>query len=144
MDVLESGKMVSSQADELDINGFIIVFTSNISKEDFPKRISPELRSRFDYKGMFTRLYDEDKIKYIEFRVNNIIRKYNETFARDLGFDVLEYILSHINVSQYHNMRDINKRIKTQFVKYIDEHKCKTTIKQLFDIKTLLSDILPE
>lgn len=144
LDVLESGKMVSSQADELDINGFIIVFTSNISKEDFPKRISPELRSRFDYKGMFTRLYDEDKIKYIEFRVNNIIRKYNETFAGDLGFDVLEYILSHINVSQYHNMRDINKRIKTQFVKYIDEHKCKTTIKQSFDIKTLLSDILPE
>ena len=40
LDVLESGKMVSSQADELDINGFIIVFTSNISKEDFPNRIS--------------------------------------------------------------------------------------------------------
>ncbi len=67
LDVLESGKIVSSQAEELDINGFIIVFTSNITKEDFPNRISPELRSRFDYKGRFTRLFDEDKIKYIEF-----------------------------------------------------------------------------
>lgn len=41
-------------------------------------------------------------------------------------------------------MRDINKRIKTQFVKYLDEHRCETTIKQSLEIKSLLSDILPE
>ena len=120
LDVLESGKMVSSQADELDINGFIIVFTSNISKEDFPNRISPELRSRFDYKGRFTRLFDEDKIKYIEFRVNTIVKKYNAVFRGNLGNDVLEFISSKINVSQYHNMRDLNKCIKNEFINYLD------------------------
>ncbi|EDO25758.1 predicted protein, partial [Nematostella vectensis] len=30
LDVLESGKMVSSIAEEIDLNGFIIIFTSNI------------------------------------------------------------------------------------------------------------------
>lgn len=49
LDVLESGKIVSSLADEIDLNGFIIIFTSNISKENFQNKISPELRSRFDY-----------------------------------------------------------------------------------------------
>lgn len=43
MDVLENGKMVSSLAEEIDLNGFIIIFTSNISKEDFTQVISPEL-----------------------------------------------------------------------------------------------------
>jgi hypothetical protein len=55
-------------------NGFIIVFTSNISKENFTNKISPELRSRFDYKGLFTLLYNQDKKKFVEFRVKSIIK----------------------------------------------------------------------
>ena len=66
LDVLESGKIVSSLADEIDLNGFIIIFTSNISKENFQNKISPELRSRFDYKGLFTLLYNKDKQKFVE------------------------------------------------------------------------------
>lgn len=72
LDVLESGKIISSLAEEIDLDGFIIVFTSNINKEDFLNRISPELRSRFDYKGLFTLLYNQDKRKFVEFRVKNM------------------------------------------------------------------------
>ena len=43
--------------------------------EDFKKKISPELRSRFDYKGMFNLLTDEDKLKFVHFRVNQIVDK---------------------------------------------------------------------
>ena len=39
LDVLENGKIVNSQADEYDINGYIIVFTSNITKENFKNKI---------------------------------------------------------------------------------------------------------
>lgn len=70
--------MTSSLGDEIDLNGFIIVFTSNITKEDFSKRISPELRSRFNYKCMFTVLSNKDKEKYIEFRVGSLIKKSNK------------------------------------------------------------------
>lgn len=143
LDVLESGKMVSSQADELDINGFIIVFTSNITKEDFPNRISPELRSRFDYKGRFTRLFDKDKIKYIEFRVTNIVKKYNATFNDSLGNDVLELILSKIIVSQYSNMRDINKRIKSEFINYLDNTRI-APIESKSKIKAFLHNLLSD
>ena len=101
LDVLESGKIISSLAEEIDLNGFIIVFTSNISKQDFPLKISPELRSRFDYKGQFTLLYDEDKEKYVEFRVNSIVRKVNKEYETQLPENLLEYFLQKIDVSKF-------------------------------------------
>ena len=121
LDVLESGKIISSQAEEIDITGFIIVFTSNISKEHFASRISPELRSRFDYKGMFTRLYSEDKKKYMEFRLESITKKYNDCFKDQLPDNLFEGFLNKINVGKFHNMRDLNKKIKRVFVDYISK-----------------------
>lgn len=119
LDVLESGKMTSSLGHEIDLNGFIIVFTSNISKEDYKKRISPELRSRFDYKCMFTLLDNEDKIKFLEFRANSIAKRINRDAGDRLGADFSQYLKSAIDVSRYQNMRDINKQIKKIFVEYL-------------------------
>lgn len=123
LDVLESGKLVSSLAEEIDLDGFIIVFTSNISKEDFSNKISPELRSRFDYKCQFTLLYNEDKKKYVEFRVNSIVKKVNEKYETQLEENLHERFLAQINVSDYNNMRDLNKKIKTVFVDYVTSEK---------------------
>ena len=127
LDVLESGKIISSLAEEIDLDGFIIVFTSNISKEDFPQRISPELRSRFDYKGQFTLLYDDDKKKYVEFRINSIVRKVNKEYATQLPENLYEYFLDEIDVSKFTNMRDLNKKIKRTFVDYITVEQNTTT-----------------
>lgn len=119
LDVLESGKIISSLADEIDLNGFIIVFTSNISKENFVQRISPELRSRFDYKGLFTLLYNNDKRKFVEFRVKSITKKFNNEFEYKLDDNLYLHFLSLINVDKYNNMRDLNKKIKRVFVDYV-------------------------
>lgn len=119
LDVLENGKIVNSQAEEYDINGYIIVFTSNISKDDFKKKISPELRSRFDYKGMFNLLTDDDKIKFVHFRVNQIVDKYKELVSANLPNKLHDEIVGSIDVTQYKNMRDLNKKIKDTFVEKI-------------------------
>lgn len=119
LDVLDNGKIVNSQAEEYDVNGYIIVFTSNISKEDFKKKISPELRSRFDYKGMFNLLTEEDKLKFVHFRVNQIIDKYKECVSVDLPDKLHDEVVSAIDVTQYKNMRDLNKKIKDTFVEKI-------------------------
>lgn len=119
LDVLENGKMISSLAQEIDLNGFIIIFTSNISKEDFKKVISPELRSRFDYKGYFSILKNEDKIKYVEFRIDSIIRKFNKNVANVLEDEFKFEVFNEINVTKFKNMRDLNKTIKQTFVEKI-------------------------
>jgi ATP-dependent Clp protease ATP-binding subunit ClpC len=119
LDVLENGKVVNSQAEEYDVNGYIIVFTSNISKDDFKKKISPELRSRFDYKGMFNLLTDEDKLKFVHFRVNQIVDKYKEHVSSDLPEKIHDEVVASIDVTQFKNMRDLNKKIKDTFVERI-------------------------
>ena len=119
LDVLENGKVVNSQAEEFDVDGYIIVFTSNISKENFKNRISPELRSRFDYKGIFNILYDEDKNKLVHFRINEITEKYNKFVSSDIPEKLHEKIASKIYVSKYKNMRELNKKIKDVFVEEI-------------------------
>ena len=112
LDVLESGKMTSSLGGEIDLNGFIIIFTSNISKDDFSKRISPELRSRFDYKCMFTVLSNKDKQKYLEFRTKSIVAKISHNQDPELVSYLLRFFYKNINVADYNNMRDLNKMIK--------------------------------
>ncbi|UWX61766.1 AAA family ATPase [Chryseobacterium oranimense] len=119
LDVLENGKMISSLAEEIDLNGFIIIFTSNISKENFTQAISPELRSRFDYKGYFTLLYSRDKLKFVEFRINSIIYKFNKNFPTHLTNEIKEELIQQIDVDKFSNMRDLNKEIKSKFVDYI-------------------------
>ena len=118
LNVLETGIMESSLGEQMDLNGFIIIFTSNISKEDFRVRISPELRSRFDYKCIFTLLSDEDKRKYIEFRAKTITNKVKSEFNIDLEDNLKTYLLE-IDVSSYKNMREINKQIKVKVLSYI-------------------------
>lgn len=119
LDVLENGKIISSLAQEIDLNGFIIIFTSNVSKEDFPKRISPELRSRFDYKGFFTLLSVKDKRTFVEFRVNDIIEKFNKNYSTVLPNEINKTICNQIKVEQFENMRELNKSIKDIFVKCV-------------------------
>lgn len=123
LDVLENGKIVNSQAEEHDVSGYIIVFTSNISKEDFKKKISPELRSRFDYKGMFNLLTDEDKLKFVHFRVNQIVDKYKEFVSENLPDKIHDEVVKNIDVTKYNNMRDLNKKIKDTFVEKIKSIK---------------------
>ncbi|MUP46553.1 ATP-dependent Clp protease ATP-binding subunit [Gramella sp. BOM4] len=123
LEVLESGKMTSSLGEEMDINGFIIVFTSNIPKSDFQKRISPELRSRFDYKCIFTLLSDVDKRKYIEFRAKSIGKKVRSELGIEISDKLIPYLISQINVSSYKNMRDINKELKKEFLKFLTAYQ---------------------
>ena len=119
LDVLENGKIVNSQAEEYDVEGYIIVFTSNICQKDYLEKLSPELRSRFDYVGVFNLLTDEDKTKFTHFRINEIIEKYNNTGAKELPKVMHEIVYSQIDVSSYSNMRKLNKRIKDIFVREI-------------------------
>lgn len=121
LDVLENGKITNTRAEEYDVSGFIIVFTSNISKENFESKISPELRSRFDYVGIFNLLTDEDKEKFVKYRFSEIITKYENKMKHKLPSNAHVELVSRISVAKYNNMRHLNKKIKDTFVKYVEE-----------------------
>lgn len=120
LSALETGILTNSQGKDIDVSGYIIVFTSNISKEDFKSKIAPELRSRFDYKCRFSLLFDDDKKQYTNFRLNNIISNFEMEFNEKLPADVKHEIIYGINFAQFKNMRDLNKEVKSRFVDYLD------------------------
>ena len=70
-------------------------------------------------RGYLPLLYNQDKKKFVEFRVKSIIKKYNAEFENKLNDSLFEYFVSQINVAKYSNMRDLNKKIKRAFVDYI-------------------------
>ena len=121
LDVLENGKMTNSQGEDIDLNGYVIIFTSNLTPQDFDNFLSPELRSRFNYIGVFQALKNKDKEKFVKRRMSDIIGKYNDNFDTKLPSCSHSMLCSRINVNEYTNMRDLNQRIREVFVNFIDE-----------------------
>lgn len=121
LDVLENGKMTNSQGEDIDLNGYVIIFTSNLTPQDFDNFLSPELRSRFNYIGVFQALKNKDKEKFVKRRMSDIIGKYNDNFDTKLPSYSHSMLCSRINVNEYTNMRDLNQRIREVFVNFIDE-----------------------
>lgn len=120
LDVLENGKMTNSQGEDIDLDGYVIIFTSNLTPQEFDNFLSPELRSRFNYIGIFQALKNTDKDRFVKRRMNDIIRKYNGSFDTKLPNNAHSVLCNRIDVGKYSNMRDLNQRIREVFVDYID------------------------
>lgn len=124
LDVLENGKMTNSQGEDIDLNGYVIIFTSNLTPQNFDSFLSPELRSRFNYIGIFQALKNKDKEKFVKRRMSDIIGKYNDNYETKLPSYSHSMLCSRINVNEYTNMRDLNQRIREVFVDFLDEMSC--------------------
>ena len=124
LDVLENGKMTNSQGEDIDLNGYVIIFTSNLTPQNFDSFLSPELRSRFNYIGIFQALKNNDKEKFVKRRMSDIIGKYNDNYETKLPSYSHSMLCSRINANEYTNMRDLNQRIREVFVDFLDEMSC--------------------
>ena len=68
LELLEDGYFTDSQGQEWDLNGYIIIFTSNISEKDFNQKIPTEFKSRLDLIVQFEALNDTQKLSYINYK----------------------------------------------------------------------------
>lgn len=114
LDLLEEGKFSDSLSNVYDLDGYIIIFTSNLSPENYKKRLSPELRSRFDYVCQFQLLTDKEKKDYmykkIEVTINNFESKLDKTISKED-----KAYLYGIDYLSLNNLRKINRAIKERF-----------------------------
>lgn len=114
LDLLEEGKFTDSQSNVYDLDGYWMIFTSNLTPENYKKRLSPELRSRFDYVCQFQLLTDKEKKDYmykrIEVTIKNFEEKLNVTISKEDKAN-----LYHIDYSSLNNLRKINHAIKEKF-----------------------------
>lgn len=76
LDLLESGHFTDSQGTMHDLDGYIIVFTSNAPKEEVREKFPPELLSRFSLKTRLAPLSTEDKQAFVRRYIENVATKY--------------------------------------------------------------------
>src|SRR5699024_5263069 len=64
LQLLEEGKFDDAMGRVHNLNGYIIIFTSNLDKHNYKEKIPPELRSRFNVVNRFNALNFEDKKEF--------------------------------------------------------------------------------
>ena len=82
LELLEEGRFTDSMAREYDMDGYIIVFTSNIPNEAEYKKIIPqELQTRFDLVCEFEEPTPAEKVEFLDLLLEKAYEKYFEQFA---------------------------------------------------------------
>lgn len=119
LELLEDGKFTNTQNIEFDLNGFIIIFTSNLNKSGFEKTIFPELQSRFNYVCEFSTLTREEKENYVIGKLNSMIVNYNNVFEKEIS-EISNISEIEIEVNRFDNMRNLNAEIRKLLIKKID------------------------
>lgn len=115
LELLEDGKYTDMLGIEHNIDGYIIIFTSNLTEEKIIEKIPPEFLNRLNYKVKFNFLNEEDKQIYLERRINDLIKKFNDNNDKTIKEEDKK-LFDGINVSKYDNIRDIEQEIKKRFI----------------------------
>ena len=109
-ELLEDGIFTDRHGSEHNLNGYIIIFTSNMSQNQYKKHIPNSLKSRFDMVYYFVDLPIEEKMKYIYATANNLINKLRQHFNKDVDISAIKIELNAL--CQYNNLREIKRKVE--------------------------------
>lgn len=123
LELLESGRFTDSQGDGYDLNGYVIVFTSNAPRAVICDAFPPELLSRFNLKTNFSSLSDEEKELFTQRYIASVAEKYRSRIDGTLEkTDVIAgYALKEIDTASEDNIRVLKNSARIWFMDYIAE-----------------------
>lgn len=110
LELLEEGRFTDSMAREYDMDGYIIIFTSNISNEnEYKNTIPPELQTRFDLVCEFEKPSIGDKKNFLELLLEKAHIKYSEQFSKIKFTESDKRSLFEFDYSEIYSLRDIKR-----------------------------------
>ena len=109
-ELLEDGIFTDRHGVEHNLDGYIIVFTSNMSQTQYLKHIPDSLKSRFDMVYYFVDLPIEEKLKFIFSTANALIAKLKEKFKVDIDVNTINDDLKEL--CRLNNLREIKRRVE--------------------------------
>ncbi len=119
-DLLESGKYTDSQGDRHDLNGYIIVFTSNEPRSTVHEKFPAELMSRINLKVNFDKLSNKEKRLFVERYISRIVNKYiTSTSTNTKAEDIVSKALAEIPFSDIDNIRILKNESRKWLAKHI-------------------------
>lgn len=121
LELLEEGKFTDSQSQEYDLDGYIIIFTSNLDRSSYLSTIPNEFKSRIELTTIFNYLTHEEKEKFVFLEIEKIKEKLagNEKYS---SINLDEFNFSY-DLNSKNNLRDIQRELYNQIIHYIDENK---------------------
>ncbi len=120
LDLLESGKYTDSQGDRHDLNGYIIVFTSNEPRSTVHEKFPAELMSRINLKVNFDKLSNKEKRLFVESYISRIVNKYiTSTGVSTKAEDIVSKALAEIPFSGIDNIRILKNESRKWLAKHI-------------------------
>ncbi len=109
-ELLEDGVFTDRHGTSHDLNGYIIVFTSNMSQSQYSKHIPDSLKSRFDMVYYFVDVPLEEKKAFIDSSSKELIAKLNDCFKTHINETNIQPQLEQL--LKMRNLRDIKRKIE--------------------------------
>ena len=123
-ELLEDGKFTDLTGNEYNLNGYIIIFTTNLSKENYKEILPPPLLSRFTLKSFFESPNYSEKQAFIEKRINDLLHLYKkEKLQPEITYEKIKNNLDNEKIKKISDYRVINRIILSALTKTIDEEK---------------------
>lgn len=117
LELLEEGKFTDSQSNIYDLNGYIIIFTSNLNSTQFSENIPKEFQTRLDLISEFTPLTYDEKEKFVKLELEKI-QKTMKNNAKYDNINLLDFNMD-FNLNEIDNLRDIQRKIYDQVINII-------------------------
>lgn len=106
--MLEDGKFTDRHGIEHNLDGYIIVFTSNMSKTRYIELIPNPLKSRFDMVYRFIELSVDEKRKFINDVAEELINNIYKNTSVKIEVNNIENALN--SLTGHNNLRNIKRK----------------------------------
>lgn len=117
LQLLEEGKFDDAVGNIHDLNGYIVIFTSNFNKNDFLEKVPPELRSRFNLIIECSYLENNQRKEYLK----RIFEEYGMKSEVNLSTEEIDELTSSIECKGEYNLRKIRQFARKAFFSYIKD-----------------------
>lgn len=109
-ELLEDGVFTDRHGIAHNLDGYIIIFTSNMTEVIYHEKIPDSLKSRFDMVYHFVGLPAEEKQCYIQNTAMDLIDNLEEHFGTKVEIHKIQNELNEL--TEYDNLRDIKRKVE--------------------------------
>lgn len=125
-ELLEDGKFTDLVGNEYNLNGYLIIFTTNLSKDNYKKVLPLPLISRITLKYIFEDPTSIEKKIFIQKRIEEILKKYNEKIKKPkIEKSEIEKNIDYKIINNIFDYRVINRIITNALIKALEDSQRK-------------------